>query len=621
KFTSCMPAAIIAMLTVSLIECVTILPCHLAHKESVVFRICNVVFYAFKWVLPVAMFFNRYATAGLEWYIQKVYRPTLGWALSNRSIAMASCAAALVLTYGMYNSGILKFSFFPKVDGNSLRAGVVFPDGTPESLTLDATKRIEDAFWTVADRYEQAGTPIAKTSFRVVGASIGGGGFIASSSPGVGSHRGSVEIELIKAEDRGIPSREIVGEWRREVGTIVGTEELSLGTRSFGPGGNAIEFKLLGSSETVDQLDAAVEKCKAKLAEYPGISDITDDSVPGKWEYRFRIKPEAFSMGVRTSDLAETVRGAYYGEEVQRIQRGRHEVKVMVTYPREDRRLLANFDEVRVRLSDGIERPITEIAEIDVVRSYAKINRINQSRSITVSSDLDEEVGNADEIVNDFKTTFIPTLIAEFPDVRIRWEGQQERRAESLGSLFAGFGVALVLMYVLLAVEFKSVVQPALVMLIIPFGALGAMVGHMIMGIPLTIFSMYGIIALTGIVVNDSIVLIDFINARVRRGMPIGDAIRESGVRRFRPVMLTTITTIGGLTPILLETSIQAQILIPMATSIAFGEFFATIVVLYLVPVSYSLYWSFGGRFSEEIESGSWESETEGRAVLATSKS
>ncbi|MGB1815823.1 MAG: efflux RND transporter permease subunit, partial [Rubripirellula sp.] len=397
---------------------------------------------------------------------------------------------------------------------------------------------------------------------------------------------------------RGVHSRAIVAKWRERIPEIAGTEELTLGTRSFGPGGTPIEFKVLGASEKVANLEKAVEECKVQLASYNGVYDIKDDSVPGKLEYRFRIKPEAFGMGVRTADLAETVRAAYYGEEVMRVQRGRHEVKIMVTYPRADRRSLANFDEVRVRLSDGLERPITELAEIDVVRAYSELNRIDQARSITVSSNLDEEIGNAEEIVADLQANFLPDLLMRYPSLRIRWEGQQERRAESFGSLFSGFFAALLAMFVLLAVEFKSAVQPLLVMLIIPFGALGAVIGHVIMGLPLTLFSFYGIIALTGIVVNDSIVLIDFINSRVRAGMPINQALAESGLRRFRPVLLTTITTIGGLFPILLETSIQAQILIPMATSIAFGELFATLIVLYLVPVTYSLYWSAGGRFT-----------------------
>ena len=605
KFTAVMPAAIIAMLFASLIECVTVLPCHLAHKDSVIFRIIDVVFYSLRWVMAIARYANARATAMLDWYITKVYKRSLLWSLNNRMVVLAFCITALLLAAGLQRSGRIQFSFFPRVDGNTLNATVAFPDGTPESVANAATKRCEDAFWRIADRYEERGTPIAKNSFRVVGASVSRGGPGGSPTPSAnGSHKGSVEIELIRAEDRGVHSRAIVAQWREEVGLIVGTEELSFGTRSFGPGGSPIEFKVLGGSQSVEELEAVVEAGKAKLAEYPGVFDIKDDSVPGKWEYRFRIKPDAFAMGVRTSDLAETVRAAYFGEEVMRVQRGRHEVKIMVTYPREDRRLLSNFDEIRVRLDDGIERPITELAEIDVVRSYSEINRIDQARSITVSADLDDTVGNAEEIVMDLEQNFIPDLLSKYPSIRIRWEGQQEQRSESFGSLFGGFAIALMLMFVLLAIEFKSAVQPALVMLIIPFGALGAVIGHVIMGLPLTLFSFYGIIALTGIVVNDSIVLIDFINARVRSGVPINQALRESGVRRFRPVLLTTITTIGGLTPILMESSIQAQILIPMATSIAFGELFATFVVLYLVPVTYSLYWSAGGEASAVDHAG-----------------
>ncbi len=601
KFTAVMPAAIIAMLIASLIECITILPCHLAHRDSLVFRILNFIFFAVRWVMVPAMWANRLATNMLQWYIEHIYRPSLLWMLNNRMLVVSACLTSLLLTVGLYRGGLIKFSFFPRVDGNTLTAAVMFPDGTPESVTDAATRRCEEAFWTVAENYERQGRPIAVNSFRVVGAQVQGGGPGGSPMPsGSGGHVGSVEVELIRAEERGVHSREIVAAWRQEVGMIPGTEELSLGARSFGPGGTPIEFKLLGPSSALEQLEQAVERCKERLAEYPGVFDVKDDSIPGKWEYRFRIKPEAFAMGVRTADLAETVRAAYYGEEVMRVQRGRHEVKIMVTYPREDRRLLSNFDEIRVRLSDGVERPITELAEIDVVRSYSEINRIDQSRSITVSSDLDETVGNAAEIVQDLQASFVPGLLKQFPAIRIRWEGQQEQRAESLGSLFGGFFVALLVMFVLLAIEFKSSIQPILVMLIIPFGVLGAVVGHLIMDLPLTLFSFYGIVALTGIVVNDSIVLIDFINSRVRAGMPIEEALRESGIRRFRPVLLTTITTIGGLTPILLESSIQAQILIPMATSIAFGELFATIIVLYLVPISYSLYWSAGGRLAEE---------------------
>ncbi|MEM9367411.1 MAG: efflux RND transporter permease subunit [Planctomycetota bacterium] len=593
NFTAVMPMAIISMLVVSLLECATILPCHLAHRDSLVFRLLNTVFYVFRPLLWVADHGNRIATGLLSRFIDDVYRPSLAWCLNNRVVVLSACLSSLIVTTGLYRSGIVQFSFFPRLDGNTLTASVVFPDGTPEQAAMQATRRIERAFWKVADQYEAQGLSIAKTSFRVVGATSGGRG-----STGTGGHRGGVEVELASAEDRGVHSREIVTQWRQEVGTIVGAEELTIGTRRFGPGGTPIEFKLQGPSSAVAELEAAVEECKAQLKTYNGVSDIADDSSPGKWEYRFRIKPEAFAMGVRTSDLAETVRAAYYGEEVMRVQRGRHEVKIMVTYPREERRLLSDFNEIRVRLDDGVERPITELAEIDFVRSYSQIKRIDQARAITISADVDDDLPNGDTIVPDLQANFIPGLLQRYPMLRVRWEGQQERRSESFGSLFRGFSVALFVMFILLALEFKSTVQPLLVMSIIPFGVLGAVMGHVILGIPLTLFSFYGVIALMGIVVNDSIVLIDFINAKIRNGVPVQEALTQSGARRFRPVLLTTITTIGGLIPILMESSIQAQILIPMATSIAFGELFATVVVLYLVPVSYSLYFSAGGELS-----------------------
>jgi multidrug efflux pump subunit AcrB len=398
-----------------------------------------------------------------------------------------------------------------------------------------------------------------------------------------------VEVELISSEDRDVSSETLLAEWRAAVGRVPGAEKLTMSARSFGPAATPIEFKLVARVEHADELEAAIELAKTKLAEFNGVFDISDDSIPGKPEYRFRVQPSAAALGVKTADLAETVRAAYYGEEVMRVQRGRHEVKIMVRYPREDRRALANFDEIRVRTDDGVERPFSELAEIDVEQGYSEINRINQLRSITVSADVDEAHANAGQIVGELRETFAKELQA-FPHVGVRWEGQQEQTQESLGSLFVGFGVAILAMYVLLAFEFQSYVQPLLILMIIPFGIIGAVGGHAFMGLPITLFSMFGIVALTGIVVNDSIVLIDFINSRVRDGAPIKQALAEAGARRFRPVMLTTVTTIGGLMPILLETSLQAQVLIPMATSIAFGEMFATVLVLFLVPVAYSLY-------------------------------
>ena len=299
---------------------------------------------------------------------------------------------------------------------------------------------------------------------------------------------------------------------------------------------------------------------------------------------------------------AETLRANYYGAEVMRLQRGRHEVKLMVRYPEQERRSLANFEDIWIRTSDGQERPIREVATWEVVRGYSEINRLEQKRSITVSGDLDEEKGNAREIVSDLRDNFMPSLLSKYEMVSVRWEGQQEQTQESVASLLTATAVAMLVMFVLLTLEFKSYVQPLLIMFIIPFGLIGAIFGHAFMGLPITLFSFFGLVALTGVVVNDSIVLIDFINHRVRRGVDLDEALIDAGQRRFRPVLLTSATTIAGLLPILLEKSFQAQLLIPMATSLSFGLLLTTVLVLLLMPTTYRIYRHWIPVAEEEVE-------------------
>ncbi len=604
KFMAVMPAAVIAMLIASLFESLTILPAHLAHRDGALFKFIGTVLYAFRWLVPPIHKANEFAGRVLKRFIETVYVPVLRASLHNRVVAVSGLAALLIAATGLVRSGIVPFVIFPKLDGNTIAASVAFPDGTPEAITRTTTARLEAAFWAVNERLSPSGQSLGQTSFRVVGSQLANTDPAAGqANTSSGSHLGSVELELLDTEQREMSSEQIVAAWREEVGEVPGAETLSIAARAVGPQGIPIEFKLLAPPEETDKLEEVVELCKDKLETFPGVFDISDDSIPGKWEYRFRIKPSAIAMGVRTADLAETVRAAYYGEEVMRVQRGRHEVKIMVRYPREDRRRLAALDELRVRTGDGIERPITELAEIEIVRGYSELNRLDQRRSITVSADVDEAVANARNIVAFLRTEFLPEVLRDYPGVQVRWEGQQEQTEESISSLFRGFGVAILVMFVLLSFELKSYWQPLLILLVIPFGAIGAIAGHALLGMPLTMFSMFGLVGLTGIVVNDSIVLVDFINARVRSGMPLNEALIEAGRRRFRPVMLTTVTTIGGLLPILLETSLQAQILIPMATSIAFGEVFATVVVLGLVPVGYSICTSvFGAGLHEEDE-------------------
>ena len=332
-----------------------------------------------------------------------------------------------------------------------------------------------------------------------------------------------------------------------------------------------------------------MEKTKDYLNTYNGVYDVADGNEAGKWEVQLKTKRKAEALGITLDQLASTVRASYYGSEVMRLQRGRHEVKLMVRYPEAERRSLAQFEEIRIRTPGG-EIPLPELADRTIQRAYSQIVRIDQQRAITVSANVDEAVGNAQRVTDDLRQNFLPALFDEFPGLSVHWEGQREQTSESMQSLFAGFFVAMFGIYLLLTIQFRSYTQPLIIMAVIPFGMTGAILGHYVQGMPLTFFTMMGVVALSGVVVNDSIVLVDFINRRVAEGMVLDVALLQAGRQRFRPVLLTTITTIAGLLPILLERSMQAQLLIPMATSLSCGLALATMWILLLVPLMYRIY-------------------------------
>jgi hydrophobic/amphiphilic exporter-1 (mainly G- bacteria), HAE1 family len=602
KFIAVMPFAFITTLLMSLAESTLVLPGHLAHEKNLVFTIIGIVLFPLRVLLPALAVVQRACDRGLKWFVKHVYSPTLDLALDNRLSVLAFAVGILLVAFGIVRSGITPFQLMPKIDANRLMAKVVFPDGTPATVTEEATGRLERAAFAATEKLSPAARPIMEFVHRAVG-QVSAQGQVGPDARMSGSHVGAVSVELVDGENRDVTSEQFISEWRRLAGDFPGAESVLFGTENIGPGGKMIEFKLLAAAdgESVRQLEAAVERCKGWLAQYEGVIDIDDDSRPGKWEYQVKVKPRAEAMGVSLADLAGTVRASYYGEEVMRLQRGRHEVKLMVRYPREERRTLGTLEDIRVSGPDGVKRPIGELADVSVQRGYSEINRLGQKRSITVTADIDvtKTSMTSSQVVSDMEKRLMPGLLAEYPQVRVRWEGQQEQSNESLRSLGVGFVVALFSMFVLLTMEFKSYFQPFLILGAIPFGIAGAVFGHAIMGMPLTLFSMFGLVALAGVVVNDSICLIDFINHRVRAGHPLRDSLREAGCLRFRPVLLTSITTIGGLMPLLLEKSFQAQFLVPMATSMAFGLIMTTGLVLILVPVMYSF---FGTSAREEHE-------------------
>lgn len=591
KFFAVLPLAVIAMLVISLLESQFILPCHLAHGKREPF------------FLTAGL--TRFTNSMLERFINSIYSAIMRFSIANPMITVSAAITIVLMSITLVTSGTVPSVFFPKLDAPEVIGKVFFPDGTPSKVTDEATKKLEDAIWQINEKYGTPDRPLVLMTHRMVGTvpeTDGPGAAMGGSVDG--GHAGSVHVQLVDSSLRNIKSEAISAEWRALVGEIPGVESLSFGSIGRGPGGKPIEFKLLAPAENMAELETAVEEVKRELARYPGIEDIEDDSRPGKTEIRLSERPGGRALGVPLQSIARTVRAAYYGEEVMRLQRGRHEVKLMVRYPEDDRKSLASLDDIRVDPGDGIQRPITELAKVDYQRGYSEINRIDQRRSITISADVDEQVANAKDTIAQLQEKFIPELLKKYPRLRIRWEGQQEQDTESINSLFIGLAVALFAMFVLLTVEFNSYGQPLIVMMVIPFGIIGAIWGHALMGLPLTLFSMLGLVALTGVVVNDSIVLVDFINSQVISGIPVEQAVVEAGRRRFRPVLLTSLTTIVGLLPLLTEKSFQAQLVIPMATSLCFGLALSTVLVLILVPTFYVIYGRlFGIRGAVEPES------------------
>jgi multidrug efflux pump subunit AcrB len=584
------PVVMIVMLAASLGECAAILPCHLAHPKNLFLQIISGYLYIFQWLLIPLRWLNRYTDKTLDRIIRYLYKPSIIWVLRNRGVFMVGCLCTFALTLAMIVSGTIPFVIFPKMDGNDIVVTLSFPNGTPEEVTDHWTRHLEQSFWKVAKEYEDAGTPVAIRSIRLVGMSIEvDGNTIAGLAGGGNSYQGSVHIELIDGNKRKISSMEIANRWREVTGVVPGADELTFDTQPFGPPGGAIEFLLTAKSSNAEQLEAAVEECKTYLSSIDGTQDITDSDMPGKYEFRLTIKDNAKATGLHPEDLAEVIRATYYGAEVQRLQRGRHEVKVMVCYPREDRRSLGDFNEIRIRTATG-EYPITELANIEVVRGYTTITRHNQQRSITVSADVDESRLNARDVITNLKSELYPKLQAKYPEVTVIWEGHEEEMNEATESLVMGFGLAMCAMFTVLTIQFRSYFQPLIIMAIIPFGLTGAVAAHFLFGEPLTLFSYFGLVALSGIIVNDSIVMIDFINRKIHEGTAIRETLVTVGQNRFRPIVLTSVTTIGGLLPIVLETSFQAKMIIPTALSIAGGVAFALVLVLYLVPVLYSYY-------------------------------
>lgn len=584
KIMRLIPEIVILTLIFSLVESLFILPAHLAHarlreRKKTTSRIGGTL-----------RRFRDGFSSRLDWIIHQVYRPFLDRCLEWRYLSASVGVAALTMTAGLILGGWIGFVFLPQVPADNVAAILTMPQGTPAEATARVVRRLEASAIRLQRELEsETDEKIFTHMLALVGdqplraAQRDNRGRNASYS---GAHLGEVNIELTPAEERSISSIEIARRWRKLAGPIPDATELTF-TSSLFSVGEPINIQLTGPD--YGELRAAAEKLKMRLAEYPGVLDIADSFRPGKKEVKLALTEEARMLGLTMADMARQVRQAFYGEEAQRIQRGRDDVRVMVRYPESERRSMNNLESMRLRTPEGVEVPFSVAARTELGRGYAAIRRTDRQRIVSVTADVDEGTTNANVVLADVIARVLPAIVADHPRVRFSLEGEQREQQESMAGLTRSFGMALFVIFGLLAIPFRSYLQPLIIMAVIPFGFVGAVMGHIIMGLDLTILSIFGLVALSGVVINDSLVMVDFINRRRKEGNDLQDAIRQSGMARFRPILLTSLTTFAGLTPLLFEKSLQAQLLIPMATSLGFGVIFGTAVILILVPVTYAI--------------------------------
>ena len=442
--------------------------------------------------------------------------------------------------------------------------------GSSEDATIRALQTIEDALMRVnAQIKEEEGEGVVRHTNVWL----------------QGTTNGMIMSELQKGEEREIDGFGIINRWRQETPEIAGVKAINFQGSIGGGGGFDVEFQLAG--DDLDQLSAAANDLKEVLGQFDGVFDIEDTFGAGNDEIILETKPLATAMGITLSDLANQVRYAFYGAEAQRIQRGDEEVRVMVRYPIDERQSVGNLEDMKLRTDDGAMIPFTELADIRFAKGYNTITRIDRERSVRVRARVDKERVEPFEVVQQVRQQHIQPILDNYPTVSFQLEGASQDEAEATNSLAIGFVLALFAIFALMAIPLKSYSQPLIIMSVIPFGMIGAVIGHWVIGMPISILSLFGIIALAGVVVNDSLVMVDYVNQARRDGVALRQAVQDAGSARFRAIILTSLTTFFGLLPIVLEKSLQAKMVIPMAISLAFGILFATVITLLLIPCLY----------------------------------
>jgi len=588
KFMKSIPLVVISLLMVSLIECLFVLPAHLSTGKKGRQRGA---------VLGFIENLRKRISVYLNNFISGPYHRFLKRCLSYRYVVLSVGITLMLLTVGVVRGGFIKFGFMPDVEGDIINVSLRMPPGTPIQKTEEyANFIVQSGMDLVAELEEENNSKLFRNIYAVIGGTIPRGGPQGGQSSAA-THLCDVSMELVESSDRDMSSEAILEKWREKVGQLPGIDYLTFSSNLMHMGAD-LDIQLAHSN--FETLETAADRLKEAIAEYPGVEDLKDSYVEGKQELKLTLTDEARTLGLTEQGLAQQIRAAFYGAEAKRLQIGRNEVKVMVRYPREEREHLINLENMRIRLPQGGEMPFLQAAHVQRGRGFAQINRNDRKRVINVNGRVNDKVANAGEILKELEAGILKDLEADYPGLTHGLKGEEERRAETMSSMMDGFLLAILAIFALMAIPFRSYVQPVIIMVAIPFGMVGAILGHILMGYQLSMLSFFGVVALSGVVVNDSLILIDKININRRSGMGRIKAIVLGAKRRFRPILLTSLTTFFGLMPMILETSVQAKFLIPMAISLGFGILFATGITLLLIPSLYMILEDFRGRKSME---------------------
>lgn len=565
KLFKMIPIVVCIVFLISLGESLFVLPAHLGHHRE---RLRSGIT---AWIHRKQQVFSK----GFSRWVEGRYGPFLSMTIRHRYVTVAFAISLLALVVSYAFSGRMGIELFPTVEMDFSQASVVLPYGSP----VEKTQAVVDRLLKGAHRViaECGHDELVKSTICDIGIN--------------GSHTARVRIELADPDIREkiMSTEEFTRRWREAVGEVAGVKSLVFASDIGGPGGRSRPITVELSHRDIAVLEQASKELARELEAYPRVKDVDDGFQPGKQQVDFTIKAEAKSLSLTPRDIARQIRSAFYGAEVLRQQRGRNEIKIMVRLPESERTTEQTVNDLMIRTPAGTYVPLREIAVAHRGRSYTTINRRNGRRVVQVSSDITPR-SKAGEVLDDLKSNILPRLMQKYPGLLYSFEGQQAEIRDSIASLKFTSILALMVIYAMLAIPFRSFVQPLIIMMSIPFGIVGAFIGHLIMGYDLCILSLFGIVALSGVVVNDSLVMIDFANRRRRQGhMSHSQAIHSAAIQRFRPILLTTLTTFGGLAPMIFEKSLQARFLIPMAISLGFGLLFATFITLVMIPSLYMI--------------------------------